>query len=691
MELRFYEISALWSMLALYALGAILPLILLWMGSRVPGSRATYDALAKNAGFTISLIASLSGGVLSLLVLLSGTPLHVDLAETALFGVLSLEADALSAFFLGVISLLAAVVSLYSIGYASEYINRRNIRVLVLLYNAFLFSMTVVVLAGHAIVFLFVWEMMSLTTYFLITFEHEESESRRAGFLYIVMTHIGTAFLIVIFVSLYAATGSFSFASFAGAGARLSPFVHSMLFLCALVGFGIKSGIIPFHIWLPEAHPAAPSNVSALMSGVMIKMGIYGMVRVFFGFLGPDIPEWWGVVVLGIAVVSAVLGVLYALMEHDLKRLLAFHSIENIGIILMGVGGALLFSALGQRTLALFSLTAGLYHVLNHATFKGLLFLGAGSVLQGTHSRNLEELGGLIKKMPWTALFFLIGAAAISALPPLNGFVSEWLTFQALLLGFPVADLTTRIVVPLTVALLALTGALAAACFVKAFGITFLGMPRSRHAESAHESTLSMTSAMGILAASCIVLGVMPGWVIGVVAPLAASLTGVVYEGYGALHGGMLEIPQNTATSISPIMLATMLALVMLVPLGIGAIVGGRLRRRTAMTWACGLQKIEPRMQYTATGFSRPIRMIFSNIYRATHEVEISEESSPYFQPQVRYELKMESVFLRYFYEPLLAFILGSVRVFRRIQTGRVQSYLAYLFLVLTILLLFAR
>jgi hydrogenase-4 component B len=289
---------------------------------------------------------------------------------------------------------------------------------LVFLYNLFLLSMAGVVLSGHAFLFLFFWEGMALTTCFLINFEHEDPAARRAAYLYVVMTHVGTAFLVIMFVILFSRTGSFSFGTFSDPASRLPGAVQSVVFLCATIGFGVKAGIIPFHIWLPEAHPAAPSNISALMSGVMIKMGIYGMVRVYFDFLGPDIPEWWGILILTVAVTSSVLGVLYALMEHDLKRLLAFHSIENIGIILMGVGGALLFASLGNRPLASLALLAALYHVLNHATFKGLLFLGAGSVLHATHTRNIEELGGLIKKQPWTALFFLVGAVAISALPP---------------------------------------------------------------------------------------------------------------------------------------------------------------------------------------------------------------------------------------------------------------------------------
>jgi hydrogenase-4 component B len=674
-----------------YVLGALLPAltgILGWGRVKSPGA---LDGLVKNLGFTIALASSLAGCVLSLSILLSGDPLHVEIQQSLPFGTMALHADRLSAFFLGVISLIAAAVSVYSLGYAKEFLGRRNMALLVFLYNLFLLSMAGVVLSGHAFLFLFFWEGMSLTTYFLINYEHEDPAARRAAYLYVVMTHLGTALLVVMFVILFSHTGSFSFGAFRDPGSRLPTAVQSIVFLCATIGFGVKAGIIPFHIWLPEAHPAAPSNISALMSGVMIKMGIYGMVRVYFDFLGPDIPEWWGILILIVAVTSSVLGVLYALMEHDLKRLLAFHSIENIGIILMGVGGALLFASLGNRPLASLALLAGLYHVLNHATFKGLLFLGAGSVLHATHTRNIEELGGLVKRLPWTAFFFLVGAVAISALPPLNGFVSEWLTFQALLLGFHLSDLSVKIAVPLTVALLALTGALAAACFVKAFGITFLGLPRSDRAASAQESSFSMIAAMGSLALLCVVFGIAPGLVVSVLDPLVGSLPATSASGQVVLKGGMMLIPQSNSSSVSPLVLCGLIIAVTLVPIAAGYLLGGRMRRRAVMTWACGLQKIEPRMQYTATGFSKPIRMIFSNIFRATHEIEISDETSPYFRPDITYELKTESLFLKYLYEPAYRIIIGSARIFRRIQTGHIQTYLAYIFLTLVLLLLFAR
>lgn len=687
----YYQLPALLFMAVGYLLGASLPAILS-IALRSQGRSSSVSAkTVKDLGFSIALVSSIAGCVLSLSILLSGEPLHVELLQSRLFGSVALHADSLSAFFLGVICLLAAVVSVYSLGYATEFLQRRHMGLLVFLYNVFLLSMVGVVLSGHAVLFLFVWETMSLTTYCLINYEHEEPASRRSAFLYVVMTHIGTAFLVVMFMQLAATAGSFSFEAFRGARSGLPASTQSLVFLCATLGFGIKAGIIPFHIWLPEAHPAAPSNVSALMSGVMIKTGIYGMVRVFFDFLGPDIPEWWGVLILIVAVTSSVLGVLYALMEHDLKRLLAFHSIENIGIILIGVGAALLFSSLGKKPLAAIALLAGLYHVLNHATFKGLLFLGAGSVLHATHSKNIEELGGLIHKMPWTALFFLVGAVAISGLPPLNGFISEWLTFQALLVGFHISDLTVKIAVPLAVALLALTGALAAACFVKAFGITFLGLPRSDHAEHAHESSPSMIAAMATLALLCVVFGVAPGLVVSVLNPVVGSLIGGDLSAQVAVQWGTMLIPQNTSTSVSPALLAGLIVAVTLVPLGAGFLFGGRLRRRLAMTWACGLPKTEPRMQYTATGFSKPIRMIFSNVFRATHEIEISEETSPYFRPNISYELRTESVFLKYFYEPAYQFVVRAAHLFRKVQTGHIQSYLAYIFITLVLLLLFAR
>ena len=686
---------ALWLLpvtLGSYALGAVVPFALTFLagkGQLPPGER---EETARLLGYLFAFAGALSGCGVALAALLSAEPLRVAVPQALPFGAMSLEADMLSAFFLGVISLLAAVVSVYSIGYTLHGASPRRSAALASLYNLFLLAMTLVVLASHAVLFLIAWEGMSLATYFLINLEHENPASRRGAFLYVVMTHAGTALILAAFLALFAAAGSLDFGAFAAAGRSLSPLLRSAVFLAAFAGFGVKAGIIPLHIWLPEAHPAAPTNVSALMSGVMIKTGIYGIVRVVFSFLGTGgIPGWWGLLVLLVAVSSSVLGVLYALTEHDLKRLLAFHSIENIGIILIGVGGAILFASFGARGLAAVALIAALFHVLNHALFKGLLFLGAGSVLNAAGTKNIEELGGLIHRLPWTALFFLVGAVAISGLPPLNGFMSEWLTFQSLLLGFHLPDLAVKIALPLAVAFLALTGALAAACFVKAFGIAFLGIPRSGGAATAVESPASMLAAMGALALLCVVLGVIPSLALGVLNPLAASLLGPGAQGVEVAAGGAVALAGSSSSAVAPLPLAIALCAGVVLPILFGAMLGGRLRRREAMTWACGLERLEPRMQYTATGFSKPIRLIFSSIYRATHEIGISEDASPYFHPSIRYELRTESVFLRYLYEPLYRALTHSARFLRRLQTGRLQTYLAYIFITLVILLLLAR
>lgn len=675
------EISFI-SLMGGYGFGALIGLAFL-KSSRITG-------VWKNVSFASALLASLAGCLFSLSILLTGTTFHLELANGLPFGAFAFHVDQLSAFFLGVITLLSLSVSVYSFGYTTEFVGRRNVHLLAALYNLFLLSMVMVVTAANVILFLIVWELMSLTTYFLITYEHEDQASRRAGILYVVMTHIGTAFLVVMFLLLASQMHSFNFVDFQNASAQLPVSLKTWIFLCAVIGFGTKSGIIPLHIWLPEAHPAAPSNVSALMSGVMIKTGIYGMVRVFFDFLGSG-PAWWGILILTIAVASAVLGVLYALMEHDLKRLLAFHSIENIGIILMGIGAALLFVSFGNKTLAALALIAALYHVLNHATFKGLLFLGAGSVVHATHTKNIEELGGLIRKLPWTSFFFLIGSVAICALPPFNGFVSEWLTFQALLLGFNIPDLAVKLAMLLTVALLALTGALAAACFVKAFGITYLGVPRSSHAETAHESSFTMLAAMGVLALACLVLGVFPRTIVSLLAPISSQLFSDPVSAITLLSTGGLTVPLTAGSGISPLVIAAFFVGLLLVPLLVGVFVGGKLRKRTAMVWACGLEHVDPRMQYSATGFSKPIRMIFSTIYRATREIEVSEESSAYYTPRIRYELKTESIFEKYLYAPVQEIIVNASQIVRKIQTGHVQSYLMYIFITLVLLLVFAR
>jgi hydrogenase-4 component B len=443
-------------------------------------------------------------------------------------------------------------------------------------------------------------------------------------------------------------------------------------------------------VWLPMAHPVAPSHVSALMSGVVIKMGVYGLLRVTIDLLAGG-PAWWGGLVLGLGTVSALLGVLYALMEHDLKRLLAFHSVENIGIIFIGIGAGLMFQSFGLPTLATLGIVAGLYHTINHACFKGLLFLAAGAVLHATGTRNMEEMGGLIKRMPRTALFFLVGACAISALPPLNGFVSEWLVFQALLGGSAIPQPEVAVIMPIAVAMLALTSGLAAACFVKAFGITFLAMPRSRKAEHAHEAPLSMQVGMASLALTCAGLGLAPSFVVRV---LGAALSG--FERFAPSEvaftlGLPLRVPGAVGEMSPPLLALGLVLLLGLVPLGFW--LGGADRRlRVSDTWGCGRIGQTARMEYTATAFAEPLRRVFAELYQPSRDLSIDfHPASKYFVQSIEFRSEIHPWFERMLYDPLFRVLRTAATWARQLQGGSLHLYLVYMALALLILLIVAR
>ncbi len=638
------------------------------------------------ASYGCSAVASVFGIAGALSVILSG-PLKLTLPVLIPMTDFALYIDGLSAFFILVISLAALAVSIYSLGYTREYAGRKNIGLLGFLYNSFLLSMMLVVSANNAIMFLIVWEIMSLTSYFLVTYEHEDEKSRRAGFIYILMTHAGTGFIILSFLILANAGGGFGFDLFRTSGAVMFPWMKDAAFLLALIGFGTKAGIVPLHIWLPYAHPAAPSNVSALMSGVMIKTAIYGLIRVTFDFLGGDV-FWWGMLILIIASICALLGVMYALMEHDMKRLLAFHSVENIGIILIGVGMSVIFMSAGMPELAAFGLIAGLYHLINHAVFKALLFMGAGSIIYSTHTKNIEEMGGLLKKMPWTGAFFLIGSISISALPPFNGFVSEWLTFQSQLLGVNLTDNIAKIMILFSGAALALTSALAAACFVKAFGISFLALPRSTHAEHAKEVPGSMLFGMGLLAFLCIVLGIFPMYII----PFLDTVTSPIVGG-SVMKDVTFNLSIATfgplAGSISTAWIIVLLIIFLPLPFILALLAGGRTKTRTYETWGCGQPVSTARNEYTATAFSKPMRMWFGNIYRPRREIKTTYAISPYFKESFSFNSEIEPVFEKYLYGPVTWLVLTVSRIMRVIQTGSIHLYLLYIFITLVIALIY--
>lgn len=592
----------------------------------------------------------------------------------------SFGGDALSGLFVIIISILVFAVSLYSIGYTSDM---KNKGLMGLLFNLFVLSMYGVVLSKNIITFLILWETMSIVSYFLVTFEGEH-KSAKAGLVYAVMTHIGTAFIIALFLLLYSYSRSMELSTIKATASNIPQDVKDIIFIFSIIGFGTKAGVVPIHTWLPRAHPAAPSNISALMSGVMIKTGIYGFLRVSMDILGSG-PEWWGITILIIGAVSSVLGVMYALMEHDMKRLLAYHSVENIGIILLGIGAAMLFKTSGLYTLSSIALIAGLYHVLNHAVFKGLLFMGAGAVLHATHVKDMEELGGLLKKMPYTGLFFLIGSISICALPPFNGFVSEWLTYQSLLLGFKNPSITAKLLSPLGGAALALTGALAAACFVKAFGISFLGMPRSSHAEDAHEVSISMISGMAILASLCLILGIFPGTVTGVIAPVSFLITG----SYGIpSYQGLIFISESSAGLSPQFLLITMVVMAMATIVFIYT-VGGKRKITFAESWDCGIPSLTPRMQYSATAFTKPIRNIFKRIYLPRRELSVSYIVKPFFVKSIRYSGEITPFFERYLYEPVVNIIHRIAGKVRLLQSGSLHLYLGYILVTLILLLVF--
>jgi formate hydrogenlyase subunit 3/multisubunit Na+/H+ antiporter MnhD subunit len=500
------------------------------------------------------------------------------------------------------------------------------------------------------------------------------------------MTHAGLALVLAAFLLLASGAASTAFGDLHAAAGALSPAARNAVFLLALLGFGSKAGIMPLHVWLPRAHPAAPSHVSALMSGVMIKLGVYGLLRVGLDLLGGG-PAWWGALLIGLGALSAVIGVLYALMENDLKRLLAYSSVENIGLVFIGLGAGFLFLSLGVTGAALLALAAALYHALNHAAFKGLLFLGAGSVLHATRTRDMNRLGGLIRGLPWTAACFLTGSLAIAGLPPLNGFVSEWLLFQSLLPGI---GSTVPLVAPLmtlAVGVLALTGGLAAAGFVKAFGITFLAIPRSPAAEHAHEAPRSMRVGMGILAAMCAGLGLAAVLVLPALAAALAAPARVAPPALPLGSGLSLLMPGGFAR-MSPILVAVGLALTVgSTWLGV-RVFGNRRPLRISETWGCGRVGQTPRMEYTSTAFAEPLRRVFAELYRPTQDLSIDfHPESKYFVQSLEYRSEIVPWFERYLYAPLV----GRVRRWgiqaRAIQSGSAHAYLTYLVIALVGLL----
>lgn len=587
--------------------------------------------------------------------------------------------DALSAFFVTVVNLGAAAASLYGIGYGRH--ERDPERVLPF-FPAFLAGMNLVLLADDAYTFLVAWEFMSLASWALVMAHHREPGNARAGFVYIVMASFGALALLLAFALLAGPAGAYTFAAMRANVA--TPGLAGLVLALTLAGAGSKAGLVPVHVWLPLAHPAAPSHVSALMSGVMTKVAVYGFVRVAFDLLGPP-AWWWSLVVLALGGITAVMGVLYALMQHDLKRLLAYHTVENIGIIFIGLGLALAFKVFDMPSAAALALTAGLLHVFNHSLFKSLLFFGAGAVLTSTGERDMEHLGGLLNRMPATGFFTLVGCVAISALPPFNGFVSEWLTFQAILLSPQLPSWGLKILVPAVGALLALSAALAAACFVKAFGITFLGRPRTSAAERAGETDRFSLAAMAVLATLCLIAGVLPGLFIDALAPVVSGLVGArMPVQIGIEWLSIVPIAESRSSYNGLLVFLFIVASASLAAAAIHRLASNVVRKAPA--WDCGFPDANPATQYTADSFAEPIRRVFGAFaFRARADVDMP---APGEMRPARMTVEMHDLVWETIYLPIVAAVTHvSIRL-NRLQFLTIRQYLSVVFGALVALLL---
>ena len=661
------------SQLAASGVGVLLalPVFGIFAARRAPGSRLIYAACA-------AVCAGLAGVALLTLLAPAARLESVEIPIGLPLGRTFLGLDPLSAAFAVIINLAASIVSGYAIGYGAH---AREPQRIVPFYPAFIAGMNLVLLAQDAFSFLVGWELMSLASWALVLSEHRSAENRRAALVYLIMASGGALTLLLAFGLLAGAQGGYSFEAIRRFSA---PGVGPIVLLLALVGAGSKAGLVPLHAWLPLAHPAAPSHVSALMSGVMTKVAVYGFVRLVFDLAGPP-AWWWSVPVLLIAGITALLGVLYALMEHDLKRLLAYHTVENIGIIFIGLGLALAFEASGLRAAAALAFTAAIFHVFNHSLFKSLLFMGSGAVLNATGERDMEHLGGLIHRMPVTAVAFLAGCIAISALPPFNGFVSEWLTFQAILLSPQLPQWVPRLLVPAVGATLACSAALAAACFVKAFGMTFLGRPRSKAALGAAETDRWSQIAMLALALLCLLAGILPGFVmdsLGAVTQMAVGARLAPQSAEGWLRIVPIDLHRSAYSGLFVFVMIVLAAAA--TAFAVRRFASHALRR--SPPWDCGFPDASPATQYTAGSFAQPIRRVFGSVvFRAREQVAMPKPGDT---AVARLRVELRDTVWDALYAPVIRLVEATAERLNRMQFLTIRNYLTLVFAALVTLLI---
>jgi len=615
-------------------------------------------------GLAIVALSALGGPVerATLVVGLPDLPMHVRL-------------DPLSCVFLALLGGASVGVSLFASGYFRKGEGTAP-GVMGLQYHLFLASMGLVLLADDAYAFMVAWETMALSSYFLVTAQHGIPEIRSAGFLYLLMAHLGAIAILLSFGILQGGTWLFSFDAMRAS--TLSTPWATAAFLLALLGFGTKAGILPLHVWLPEAHPAAPSPVSALMSGIMLKTAIYGMLRVTFDLIGEPL-WWWGLIPLALGLATAVFGVVFAAVQTDMKRLLAYSSVENIGVLFTGIGLAIVFHGVGMNELAALALVAVLYHALNHAFMKSLLFLGTGAVLHATGERNLGRLGGLIHRMPWVGWLTLVGVLAIAGLPPLNGFVSEWLLLQTFLFSHEVPKPFVNMLLPLGAAVVALAAALAGYVMVKFFGIIFLGQPREPSLGQAHDAGRLEKAGLLWLAAGCVLLGVLPNQVIAALGTATTQLIGVAPASAGRSWWMLAPLPERAVSYAPLVLLAVIVGVIAVTFLAVRFVY--RRPVRPAPPWDCGFARLDPRMQDTAEGFGQPIRHIFVSFFRMERELPSPLDAAPH------YRVVVTDRFWQALYVPIAALVQRAANSVAWLQQGRISVYLTYSFITLVVLL----
>lgn len=704
--------TAFWAMLVVFGAGALLAL-------GCPSQRAAFTAAASACALAGVLAIVCAIGVLA------GYPgPHAAWPSALPFGALLIRVDPLSAVFLLVLGLLTVPIAWASIGYftahsgadAEQDVKRPlNLRVYGVLFCLLLSSLALIVSAGDAVLFIIAWESMAFLSYLVAAYHYQDRDATQASYLMLAVSEGATALVIAAFLLLYAASGSFDFATMRLAGPHLGLGLRSAIFFLVLIGFGAKAGIVPFQFWQTRTYPAAPGPIPALLSAIIMKLAIYGLFRFELDLLGQG-PVWWGLTLLGVGVVTALFGVLYCLVQDDLKRLLAYSSVEHAGILLAGLGATLTFRSLGLSVLAAIAGLATLYHVLNHATFKGLLFLGAGAVEDATGTSRLEQLGGLARRLPWVSACFLVGALAISAVPPLNGYISEWMLLETLLQSFAASSVVAKVILAICGATLALVAGIGVTAFVRGFAVPFLGLPRSTSAQHPQTVPGTVRAALALLAVLCLFLGIAPPLVLAGLDRVTTGLVGVsvinqvlppLYTGHpGAyaplvgLGGGLFQglIPgnglvviasPNFSTIDSPsylILLETVLLLLVWLarrairPLGCS---------RIGPVWAGGIPRFAPRQAYSGLAFSNPLRLMFNSIYHSRVSTELLEPAARHRRGKIVYRQEVPEPFERTLYRPsrvAVSWLAGRVKI---IQSGNINQYVAYIFGIVLLILFF--